>query len=73
MIPIPVKIDGAQLAVLGQFRHGEFRAESVRHEGVEIRPLLAVTGRLREVEAFAEWEMVTAPSGRVVPESEVGS
>lgn len=61
MIPIPVNYHGAELAVTGQFHHGEFRADSVRHEGVEVRPLMAVTGRLREVEAFAEWELLTVP------------
>jgi len=62
MTPIPVNYEGAQLAVTGQFVRGEFRAESVRQDGVEIRPLLAVTGRLRQVERFAEWELLTAPS-----------
>jgi len=61
MIPIPVNYQGAQLAVTGQLVRGEFRAESVRQDGVEIRPLLAVTGRLRDVEVFAQWELLTAP------------
>lgn len=62
MIPIPVNYHGAELAVTGQLIGGEFRAESVRHDGVEVRPLLAVTGRLRDVETFAEWELKTQPS-----------
>jgi hypothetical protein len=61
VIPIPVNHDGVDFAVTGSFHRGEFRAVSVRVDGTEVLPLLAVTGRLRDIEIFAEWELKTAP------------
>lgn len=61
MIPIPVNHNGVDFAVTGALHRGEFRAVSVRVDGTEVMPLLAVTGRLREIEVFAEWELKTAP------------
>ncbi len=63
MIPIPVKTDnGATFLVTGHFVRGEFRAVSVRSGDVEMRHVLAVTGRLHQIERFVEWELATAPT-----------
>ncbi len=62
MIPVTVRDDdGIEYSVKGHFVRGQFIAVSVRLEGTEIRNLLAVTGRLREIELFVEWKLATAP------------